>query len=226
MGTFTSLISRDATYKAMTKSWKKAQDRQTIRSQDLSDHSQNSSTEVDAEEIDGKEEDDESLLIKNGSFDSINSSKLDMISQLEEVEDSNNNRSEEKETIVTSVVNKKAESHFQPHSMPYNHILNTLVKESNKIIKGIWENLSPSLLLCLFIIFLIILLVSSFNLADRLEIVNQKIEEHAKMKWRYTLKSHSSMQIQEYLDTNLKTIRQVQENLRKLVLLINKELEE
>merc|ERR1711915_491957 len=114
MGTFTSLISRDATYKAMTKSWKKAQDRQTIRSQDLSDHSQNSSTEVDAEEIDGKEEDDESLLIKNGSFDSINSSKLDLISQLEEVEDSNNNRSEEKETIITS---KKAESHFQPDSM-------------------------------------------------------------------------------------------------------------
>jgi len=239
--TFTSLISRDATFKAMTKSWKKAIARNNLAN--LNDIAEIGGVDDmdDEDEIDGDDQ------IEYESTDSMTSANHTASYALPLKKDT-----EAKHPfLVKRASNNGGAVFYQARtSLPHQASKDTPVQTPSAVPQSILHQLlvapvstinhlavalislpSSSLLLVSLISLLVLLFISSIYLVIRLENIQQKVDS-ALVKdssspfeqlagWQSMLHSHSSRKIQEYLDTNLEQIARVRESLERLAMFLN-----
>lgn len=241
--TFTSLISRDATFKAMTKSWRKAiarhhlsnvNDVHDIGVDDMEDEDEIDGDHIDYESTDSmtsanqlshgfilapqKEPDSKSFLIKRSSTTSnaVFYNARPCLSH------------QNSQQGIT--VNVPAASLTSSTTQNQGSLIQRMVSSPQTSLQEVMTSFStlPSstMLLVFMIVILVVLFIVTAYLVLRLETLQMRVESSSfrdkaspfeqLASWQNMLHSQSSKKIQEYLDLNLQQIAKVRENLDKL----------
>jgi hypothetical protein len=235
--TFTSLISRDATFKAMTKSWKKAVARNNLAN--LNDIAEIGGVDDmdDEDEIDGDDQ------IEYESTDSMTSANhaASYALPLKKDTESKHTFLVKRATNGGGAVFYQARTSLQhqspvlsPSAVPQSilhQLLVAPVSTINQLAVAFLSLPPPSLVLVSLISLLVLLFFSSVYLVIRLEHIQHKVDSALVKEpsspfeqlagWQSLLHSHSSRKIQEYLDTNLEQIARVRESLERLSVFLN-----
>eukprot|EP00090_Calanus_glacialis_P023513 TRINITY_DN36322_c0_g1_i1.p1 TRINITY_DN36322_c0_g1~~TRINITY_DN36322_c0_g1_i1.p1 ORF type:complete len:405 (-),score=100.75 TRINITY_DN36322_c0_g1_i1:75-1235(-) len=208
--TFTSFISRDATYKVMTKVWRRALAKSNIIDSNLAE-----------EVVDGEE--------NNHDYESTDSENS---TNPEASYAKSQRRSDKKKSYPVQRMSMSPGSMFyQARIKDSGHNQSFCAQNSKSeeaTSKSMFEQLSKSLqtipasmyLLITLIILLILLFISSTYLVLKLDNIQEKVEFSHPSKplsdWQSLLHTQSSKKVQEYLNTNLEQISQVRDSLEKL----------
>jgi len=238
--TFTSLISRDATFKAMTKAWRKAIARNNLANL-------NDIAEIGVDDLEDEDEIDGEDQIEYESTDSMTSANQvsSYALPLKKDTDSKNPFLVKRSSTTGGAVFYQARSSLPhqnsqgtpvqtPSAVPQSIVHQMLVAPHSTInqLAVALISLPPSTLMLVSLIsLLIILFFSSIYLVIRLENITQRVDS-ALVKdpsspfeqlagWQSLLHTHSSKKIQEYLDTNLEQIAKVRQSLERLSVFLN-----
>jgi len=224
--TFTSFISREATYKVMTKAWRKALSKHNLanlNSEDLG--------EDDIDDID--EADGSSQHLDDESTDSMTSAtNLDEILSLQKDLETKNpylvkrlsgtgglvfyqERTNLANGSVAGLSQHQQAGHQEASSSSWLH----------RLVGWFSGQSASALLLSTLVGLLIILLCSTLYLVLRLDNIQQKVDSalpatpsslEQLANWQSLLHTQSSRKVQEYLNTNLDQISKVRESLERL----------
>jgi len=244
--TFTSLISRDATFKAMTKSWRKAVARSNITSNSGCEElgANGVDDDEDDDEVDGDDQNEYESTDSMTSSNKVANFALPAKKDIESkgrflVKRSSSNGGAVFYQARTSFANSRQQSkEMSPptsSTLPHSLLHQFLVAPFDTIthLGGAFLSLpSSTLLLTFFCSLLLLLLISSLHLASRLETLRQRIDrnpgenpEHHSLEhlagWQQQQHDHSSKLIQQYLDRNLEQIIKVKRNLERLTLFLD-----
>jgi len=240
--TFTSLISRDATFKAMTKSWKKAIARNNLANMNDITAVIGGVDDIDDEdEIDGDDQLEYESTDSMTSANHIDSYALPLKKDTESkhpflVKRASTNGGAVFYQARTSLTHQTSkETPVQtPSAVPQSILHQMLVAPTSTInqLAVALISLPPSSLMLISLISLLVLLFfSSIYLVIRLEYIQHRVDSALVKEpsspfeqlagWQSLLHTHSSRKIQEYLDTNLEQIAKVRESLEKLSMFLN-----
>lgn len=237
--TFTSLISRDATFKSMTKSWKKAITRNNLANM-------NDIAEIGVDDLDDEDDidgDDQAEYESTDSMTSANHVASYALPLKKETEIKHPFLVKRASTTGGAMFYQaraglphqlSKETPVQtPSAVPQSILHQMLVAPTSTInqLAVALISLPPSTMMLVSLISLLVLLFfSSIYLIIRLENIQQRVDSSLVKEpspleqlagWQNLLHSHSSKRIQEYLDTNLEQIAKVRESLEKLSMFLN-----
>eukprot|EP00092_Neocalanus_flemingeri_P012294 GFUD01013252.1.p1 GENE.GFUD01013252.1~~GFUD01013252.1.p1 ORF type:complete len:389 (+),score=100.66 GFUD01013252.1:508-1674(+) len=219
--TFTSFISRDATYNVMTKAWKNALAKRNILNENGPEDGRDGgdiSNDYESTDTENSINPGSTSAISNKGKDKTTTNPVQRISSLPgsvfyqaRAKGSRKNQPSRSQSFRPEVV---GQSKFQQL------VLSLL-------------SIPTSMLLLITLTFLLILLFfSSTYLVIRLDNIQEKVDfalpsdpSHLQQlaSWQGLLHSQSSKKVQEYLHTNLEQISKVRESLEKLSYFLNTE---
>jgi len=222
--TFTSFISREATYKVMTKAWRKALSRHNLanlNTEDLGDD--------DIDDID--EADGSSHHLDDESTDSMTSAtNLDDILSLQKDLETKNPYLVKRLSGTGGLVFYQERTNLAnggvqgPVNQSGNHET-TSKGWLKQLLRWTRGQSRSSLLLSALVLLLLLLLVCTLYLVLRLDNIQQKVDSalpaapsslEQLASWQSLLHTQSSRKVQEYLNTNLEQISKVRESLERL----------
>jgi len=223
--TFTSFISREATYKVMTKAWRKALSKHNLanlNSEDLGDD--------DIDDID--EADGSSQHLDDESTDSMTSAtNLDEILSLPKDLEKKNPYLVKRLSGTGGLVFYQERTNLTNggvaglgQQQPGHHEASS-TSWSHRLVGWLSGQSASALLLSTLVGLLIILLCSTLYLVLRLDNIQQKVDSalpatpsslEQLANWQSLLHTQSSRKVQEYLNTNLDQISKVRESLERL----------